>query len=238
MHPDWLSNSFAIADKEGGTALFVDSGADIAPLVAAVERWGATPAAILRTHSHSDHVVHESSCGAVRGGRRRRARRVAVGRSPGARRARRPAARTTCRLLRKRRRLHRRHAVPGRRQREPRAGAELRDGRLHGPSDETRTAGAHRQTTIGRERSRTVRPRLERCRAGGAERVEIGGREATLSSGRPTTTARAMPGCASTTARTPSSAGRASSAEPGRRPHVEPLVRFGERAVRSARRRR
>jgi len=59
MHPGWLSNSFVIADKEGGTALFVDSGADIAPLVAAVERWGATPAAILRTHSHPDHVVHE-----------------------------------------------------------------------------------------------------------------------------------------------------------------------------------
>jgi hydroxyacylglutathione hydrolase len=60
MHPDWLSNSFVIADKEGGTALFVDSGADIAPLVAAAERWGATPAAILRTHSHADHVVHEA----------------------------------------------------------------------------------------------------------------------------------------------------------------------------------
>jgi hydroxyacylglutathione hydrolase len=59
MHPDWLSNSFAIADREGGTALFVDSGADIGPLVAAVEAWGATPAAILRTHSHPDHVVHE-----------------------------------------------------------------------------------------------------------------------------------------------------------------------------------
>jgi hydroxyacylglutathione hydrolase len=27
--------------------------------VAAVERWGATPAAILRTHSHTDHVTHE-----------------------------------------------------------------------------------------------------------------------------------------------------------------------------------
>jgi hydroxyacylglutathione hydrolase len=59
MHPDWLSNSFAIADREGGTALFVDSGADIEPLVAAVEAWGAPPAAILRTHSHPDHVVHE-----------------------------------------------------------------------------------------------------------------------------------------------------------------------------------
>jgi len=59
MHPDWLSNSFAIADREGGAALFVDSGADVAPLVAAVEEWGASPAAILRTHSHHDHVVHE-----------------------------------------------------------------------------------------------------------------------------------------------------------------------------------
>jgi|SRR5690348_2268514 len=59
MQPDWLSNAYAIADREGGTALFVDSGADVAPLVAAVERWGATPAALLRTHSHHDHVANE-----------------------------------------------------------------------------------------------------------------------------------------------------------------------------------
>jgi glyoxylase-like metal-dependent hydrolase (beta-lactamase superfamily II) len=60
MHPEWLSNAFVVADGEGGTALFVDSGADVAPLVAAAERWGATPAALLRTHSHHDHVVHEA----------------------------------------------------------------------------------------------------------------------------------------------------------------------------------
>ena len=59
MQPDWLSNAYAVADREGGTAIFVDSGADIAPLVAAVERWGATPAAILRTHDHHDHITHE-----------------------------------------------------------------------------------------------------------------------------------------------------------------------------------
>jgi len=59
MHPDWLSNAFVIADREGGTALFVDSGADVGPLVAALDEWGAKPAAILRTHSHDDHVVHE-----------------------------------------------------------------------------------------------------------------------------------------------------------------------------------
>jgi len=59
MHPDWLSNAYVVADGEGGTAVFVDSGADVGPLVAAVERWGATPAALLRTHAHHDHVVNE-----------------------------------------------------------------------------------------------------------------------------------------------------------------------------------
>jgi hydroxyacylglutathione hydrolase len=58
MHPDWLSNAFLIAD-EGGPALFVDSGADVAPLIEAAERWGVTPVAILRTHAHHDHVVNE-----------------------------------------------------------------------------------------------------------------------------------------------------------------------------------
>jgi hydroxyacylglutathione hydrolase len=59
MHPDWLSNAFAVADDARGTALIVDSGADPAPLLAAIEEWGAEVAAILRTHSHHDHVVHE-----------------------------------------------------------------------------------------------------------------------------------------------------------------------------------
>jgi len=59
MHPGWLSNAYAVADRKGGTAVFVDSGADVAPLVAAVESWGAAPAAILRTHSHHDHVDNE-----------------------------------------------------------------------------------------------------------------------------------------------------------------------------------
>jgi hydroxyacylglutathione hydrolase len=59
MHPEWLSNAYAVADRQGGTSVFVDSGADVAPLVAAIEGWDATPAAILRTHTHHDHVVHE-----------------------------------------------------------------------------------------------------------------------------------------------------------------------------------
>jgi hydroxyacylglutathione hydrolase len=61
MHPDWLSNAYAVADREGGVAVFVDSGADVAPLVKAVEQWGARPIAILRTHAHGDHVEHEDA---------------------------------------------------------------------------------------------------------------------------------------------------------------------------------
>ena len=59
LHPDWLSNAYVFADAEGGTAVFVDAGADPAPLAAALEGWGATPAAILRTHAHHDHVAWE-----------------------------------------------------------------------------------------------------------------------------------------------------------------------------------
>jgi glyoxylase-like metal-dependent hydrolase (beta-lactamase superfamily II) len=58
MHPDWLSNAFLLA-VEDGPAVFVDSGADVAPLVEAAERWGVTPVALLRTHAHHDHVENE-----------------------------------------------------------------------------------------------------------------------------------------------------------------------------------
>jgi glyoxylase-like metal-dependent hydrolase (beta-lactamase superfamily II) len=58
MHPDWLSNAYLLA-VEDGPAVFVDSGAEVAPLVEAVERWRATPVALLRTHAHGDHVEHE-----------------------------------------------------------------------------------------------------------------------------------------------------------------------------------
>ena len=64
MHPGFLSNAWAAAPEKGGAAVFVDSGADLAPLVAAVEEWGATPVALLRTHSHHDHVEHEEELAA------------------------------------------------------------------------------------------------------------------------------------------------------------------------------
>jgi hydroxyacylglutathione hydrolase len=59
MHPRYLSNAYLVADEEGGTALFVDSGAPLEPLRRAAESWRVQPEVVLRTHSHADHVEHE-----------------------------------------------------------------------------------------------------------------------------------------------------------------------------------
>jgi glyoxylase-like metal-dependent hydrolase (beta-lactamase superfamily II) len=63
MHPGYLSNAYLVADEEGGTAVFVDSGAPIEPLLAAAERWRVAPVAVLRTHGHHDHVEYEAELG-------------------------------------------------------------------------------------------------------------------------------------------------------------------------------
>jgi hydroxyacylglutathione hydrolase len=63
MDPGWLSNAYLVADEEEGTAVYVDSGAPLEPLLQAVEKWGVTPTHVLRTHAHADHVVHEDELG-------------------------------------------------------------------------------------------------------------------------------------------------------------------------------
>jgi hydroxyacylglutathione hydrolase len=63
MHPGYLSNAYLVADGEGGTAVFVDSGAPLEPLREAAERWRVRPVAVLRTHGHHDHVEHEAELG-------------------------------------------------------------------------------------------------------------------------------------------------------------------------------
>src|SRR5262245_18176932 len=59
MHDVWLSNTYVVADESGGTAVFVDSGGPIEPLLEFVERERLTVTHILRTHGHTDHVVGE-----------------------------------------------------------------------------------------------------------------------------------------------------------------------------------
>src|SRR5919109_5039681 len=60
MHPDWLSNAYLVADEEGGTAVFVDSGAPLGPLHDAVARHGLTPTHLLTTHADADHIAGDA----------------------------------------------------------------------------------------------------------------------------------------------------------------------------------
>ena len=57
MHAGWLSNAYVVGDEPGGTAVFVDSGAPLEPLLAFVERERLTPTHLLTTHAHPDHVA-------------------------------------------------------------------------------------------------------------------------------------------------------------------------------------
>ena len=56
MHPDWLSNAYVVAAEPGGTAVFVDSGAPLEPLIELVERERLEPTHLLITHGDHDHV--------------------------------------------------------------------------------------------------------------------------------------------------------------------------------------
>lgn len=72
-HPGWLSKAYLVYDAPGGTAVFVDSGAPLEPLLEAVERESLNVTHLLTTHSHHDHVegddelVRRFSCPIVKG---------------------------------------------------------------------------------------------------------------------------------------------------------------------------
>jgi hydroxyacylglutathione hydrolase len=56
MHPQFVSNTFLVADGEGGPAFFIDAGGPVAPLIEAADRRGLEPTHVLLTHHHYDHV--------------------------------------------------------------------------------------------------------------------------------------------------------------------------------------
>jgi glyoxylase-like metal-dependent hydrolase (beta-lactamase superfamily II) len=58
MDPSWLSNAYLVADKAGGSGVFVDSGAPLDPLVGAAERFDLHMTHLLTTHAHGDHIAH------------------------------------------------------------------------------------------------------------------------------------------------------------------------------------
>lgn len=57
MDPGWLSNAYLVYDEPAGTAVFVDSGAPLQPLLDEVEREGLAVTHLLVTHGHADHVA-------------------------------------------------------------------------------------------------------------------------------------------------------------------------------------
>ena len=62
-NPQFISNTYLVADGVGGPALFIDAGGPVEPLIASAEQFGLTPTHVLLTHHHFDHV---SEVGALR----------------------------------------------------------------------------------------------------------------------------------------------------------------------------
>jgi hydroxyacylglutathione hydrolase len=56
LNEQFLSNTYLVADGEGGAGFFIDAGGPVAPLVQAAQRLGIDPTHVLLTHHHFDHV--------------------------------------------------------------------------------------------------------------------------------------------------------------------------------------
>src|SRR5215213_6030836 len=57
MADSWLSNTYLVADEEGGTAVLIDAGGPVGPLLEAIDENGLSLTHVLLTHHHHDHVA-------------------------------------------------------------------------------------------------------------------------------------------------------------------------------------
>lgn len=57
VHPQWISNTYLVAEGEGGAAVFVDSGGPVEALLKQVCARRLRVTHILNTHRHGDHVA-------------------------------------------------------------------------------------------------------------------------------------------------------------------------------------
>jgi glyoxylase-like metal-dependent hydrolase (beta-lactamase superfamily II) len=55
-HPQFVSNTYLVADGRGGPAFFIDAGGPVAPLIEIAQDAGLEPTHVLLTHHHFDHV--------------------------------------------------------------------------------------------------------------------------------------------------------------------------------------
>ena len=56
MNDQFVSNTYLVADREGGSAALIDAGGPVGPLLDAVERHDLALTHVLLTHHHHDHV--------------------------------------------------------------------------------------------------------------------------------------------------------------------------------------
>jgi glyoxylase-like metal-dependent hydrolase (beta-lactamase superfamily II) len=56
-NPNWLSNSYLVADPESGTGVLIDGNEEMEPLVEQAKRDGIEITHVLVTHPHADHVA-------------------------------------------------------------------------------------------------------------------------------------------------------------------------------------
>lgn len=57
MSDAWLSNTYLVADEPGGSAVLVDAGGPVAPLLDVLRRGQLTLTHVLLTHHHHDHIA-------------------------------------------------------------------------------------------------------------------------------------------------------------------------------------
>jgi glyoxylase-like metal-dependent hydrolase (beta-lactamase superfamily II) len=57
MSEPWLSNTYVVADEPRGSAVMVDAGGPVAPLLDVLRRGQLTLTHVLLTHHHHDHVA-------------------------------------------------------------------------------------------------------------------------------------------------------------------------------------
>jgi glyoxylase-like metal-dependent hydrolase (beta-lactamase superfamily II) len=58
MHPQWLANSWLVADRPGGHAVLIDTGGPTEPILAKIDEQSLTVDYILCTHGHVDHIAN------------------------------------------------------------------------------------------------------------------------------------------------------------------------------------
>jgi glyoxylase-like metal-dependent hydrolase (beta-lactamase superfamily II) len=56
MNEQFLSNTYVVADEDGGTAVMIDAGGPVEPLLKAIDDRGLALSHVLLTHHHYDHV--------------------------------------------------------------------------------------------------------------------------------------------------------------------------------------